>query len=85
VLKEAGLNKVWRDSDQRTYCTRVMFQADWNMDVEEGLDGAGPQITLFTIIQQPSPHLIQHYTHPSSDMASQNNSVTQTFQFKLVK
>jgi len=20
-------------------CTRVMFQADWNMDVEEGLDG----------------------------------------------
>jgi len=39
VLKEAGLDKFWRDGDQRTYCTRVMFQAGWNMDVEEGLDG----------------------------------------------
>jgi hypothetical protein len=83
VLKEAGLHKFWRDGDQRTDRTRVMFQADWNMDVEEGLDGVGCRLTLFTIIQLPSPHLIQHYTHLSSDMAPQNNSVTKHFNLNL--
>jgi len=39
VLKEAGLDTFWRDGDQRIYRTRVMFEGDWNMDIEERLDG----------------------------------------------